>query len=213
MPSFTSLYLGVVVPAATLIPISMGIYKYRALTPRHRALWLYLCMAAVVNAIASIFSHSNNLPLLHVYTMLELIFLVRYYLLLFTYEKIRFYLKAILILFPLYCVINFLFFQSIYTFNSYTRPVEAIILMGCSLLYFMASSRAEDEASWTSIPDNWVNAGILLYFSGALGQFAFSNVVEATTAKPVILLIWVLHATLVLIMYILFTISFSKCRL
>ncbi|KAA2238991.1 hypothetical protein F0L74_22520 [Chitinophaga agrisoli] len=213
MPSFTSLYLGVVVPAATLIPITMGIFKFRALTPRLRALWLYLCMAAVINAIASIYSHHNNLPLLHVYTMLELIFLVRYYLLLFTHKRILFFLKAVLILFPLYCVINFLFIQDIYSFNSYTRPVEAIILIACSLLYFMASSREDDEERWTAVPDNWVNAGILLYFSGALGQFAFSNVVEATTAKPVILLIWVLHATLVLIMYILFTISFSKCRL
>src|ERR1044072_7524087 len=149
MSSLTSLYLGVIVPASTLIPITIGIIKYRRLVRRQRALLLYLCIAVTVNAIATIYSHHNNLPLLHVYTMLEFILLVRYYVLVFSGRKTVPYLVAAAIIFPVFCVVNFLFIQSIYTYNSYTRPVEAIFL--------------------------------------------------------------VLHATLVLIMYILFTIRFYKC--
>ena len=209
MSSLTSLYLGVIVPASTLIPITIGIIKYRRLVRRQRALLLYLCMAVTVNAIATIYSHHNNLPLLHVYTMLEFILLVRYYVLVFSGRKTVPYLVAAAIIFPVFCVVNFLFIQSIYTYNSYTRPVEAIFLVLCSLLYFAAPETGEEP--WADVPDNWVNAGILLYFSGALAQFSFSNVLEATAPHSVIMLILVLHATLVLIMYILFTISFYKC--
>lgn len=187
----------------------MGIYKYRRLPARQRALLLYLCVAVTINAIASIYSHQNNLPLLHIYTMLEFILLIRYYILIFRGRKIVPCLVAAGIIFPVFCVINFLFIQSIYTYNSYTRPLGAIILMLCSLLYIAAPSTGEEQ--WADVPDNWVNAGILLYFSGALAQFSFSNVLEATAPHSVIMLIYVLHATLVLIMYILFTISFYKC--
>lgn len=209
MSGLTSLYLGVIVPAATFIPITMGIFKYRRLPGRQRALLLYLGVAVTINTIATIYSHHNNLPLLHIYTMLEFILLVRYYVLVFKGRKIVPYLVAAGILFPVFCVINFLFIQSIYTYNSYTRPVEAIILVLCSLLYIAAPPTGEEQ--WADVPDNWVNAGILLYFSGALAQFSFSNVLEATAPHSVIMLIYVLHATLVLIMYILFTISFYKC--
>lgn len=198
-------------PASTFIPITMGFCHYRRLSARQRALLLYLCVAAVTNSIASIYSHRNNLPLLHIYTMLEFILLIRYYILVFSGKRIVPYLVAAGIIFPVFCVINFLFIQSIYTYNSYTRPVEAIILVLCSLLYIVKSSSGEEDQQWTDVPDNWVNAGILLYFSGALTQFSFSNVLEAVASHSVIMLILVLHATLVLIMYILFTISFYKC--
>jgi len=89
--------------------------------------------------------------------------------------------------------------------------VEAILLVCFSLYYFITTAADDEAAPWASQPDNWVNAGILLYFSGALAQFAFSNVVDVTASQAIKLLIWELHATLVLIMYILFTISFSKC--
>ncbi|WP_298732848.1 hypothetical protein [uncultured Chitinophaga sp.] len=209
MSSFTSLYLGVIVPAATCIPITMGIFKYRRLPRGQRALLTYLCMALMINAIATIYSHHNNLPLLHIYTMLEFILLARYYALVFSGRRIVPYLVAAAIIFPVFCIVNFLFIQRIYTYNSYTRPVEAIFLVLCSLLYFATPLKGEEQ--WADVPDNWVNAGILLYFSGALAQFSFSNVLEATAPHSVIMLILVLHATLVLIMYILFTISFYKC--
>ncbi|RAJ04237.1 hypothetical protein LX64_03117 [Chitinophaga skermanii] len=212
MPSFTTLYLGYIVPASTLLPIGYGFFHYKQLTPGLRAVLTYLCVAFTVNCIAIIFSHSNNLPLLHIYTIIEFVLLARCYLFIFTGSTARRVLIGMAIAFPVFAVLNFLFIQNIYTYNTYTRPIEAIVFIICSMLYFFRND-TETQRRWINVPNNWINAGILLYFSGAIGQFAFSNIVGAVAPLEIALLIWILHATLVLMMYISFTISFWKCKL
>jgi hypothetical protein len=180
-----------------------------------KVIFYYLVVDGIVNLVAIALADNDihNLPLLHVFTIMEFLMLSYFYLQVLRDKTARLVLRCLLIIFPLFCIVNFLFFQSINRFNTNTRPIEALIIMACSLAYF---SETNDTATkWSQIPVNWVNTGLLLYFSGALFIFSFSNVTENFMSKKyhaIYFLMWNVHATLVLSMYLLIAIGFSKCR-
>ena len=112
--------------------------------------------------------------------------------------------------FPLFAIMNSLYLQSLFHFNSYARGIEALIMIVFCLIYI---AKDHEEGSWGSVPENWVNAGILLYFSGSISQFTFSNVVSVHAPQYFKMIIWDIHATFVWIMYVLFSVGFGKKRL
>jgi hypothetical protein len=214
MPYLSYLYQGIIVPASVTIPLAAGMAKYRYLEKSLKVIVLYLTVAGVVNAIAALlaFHHVRNLPLLHIYTILELICLGVFFYFIFDSKVMGRWLLAVTFIISVFCIVNFLFLQSIYSFNSYTRPLEAIVLIAFAAFYFFIQASRNTVSRWTDQPENWMVTGIVFYFSSALAQFSFSNVVSATTSFDTKMVIWNIHATLVLLMYLLFTVGFLKCK-
>lgn len=210
--SVTMLYTGEIVPAITWLPIIVAICLYRNITQPMKAILLYLCVAVVFNYAATISSHSNNLPLLHIYTVVELLLVIRFYFLILPDKRMKKAVIILSILFSSWAIINSLLVQNIYGFNSYSRATEALIMIIFGMLYIIHTAKDDSNEEWSHKPENWVNAGLLLYFSGALFQFAFSNIVSAHAPVVFKMAIWDIHATFVLIMYLLFTVAFFKCR-
>jgi hypothetical protein len=214
MQSLAYLYMGVIVPASVIIPIAFAIVKYRHINKPLSIIFWYLLFAGVVNACAAFlaFRHINNLPLLHVYTIAEFLFLSLFFYRFTGRPPLRQLILGCLLLFPLYGIVNFIFIQGLHVFNSYTRPVEAILLIVFSLVYFYIQSVDNHNGTWHTQPETWIVIGILIYFSSSLVQFSFSNVVSSLVSKDIKLFIWATHATLVLIMYLLFAVGFAKCK-
>lgn len=209
------IYTGIIVPVSILIPIGVAASKRKYADRALKIIWYYLLLDSVVNVLAVVLANHeiNNLPVLHVFTIFEFVLMSYFYLSVLKEETAGRIIKYLLILFPVFCILNFLFFQSIYQFNTYARPVEALIIMGCSLAYFGQSNDAETR--WLLNPINWINTGILLYFSGALFIFSFSNLTVNELSEKyhaINILMWNIHATLLLIMYLLIAFGFSKCR-
>jgi hypothetical protein len=113
---------------------------------------------------------------------------------------------VLMIVYPTLCVVNFSFFQSIYQFNTYTRPLEAIIIIVFSTIYLSGQNNA-DKTDFIHNGGRWVASGFLVYFYSSLFQFIFSNLVSHHASRPVKLFIWNLHDTFVLIMYIFFFVA------
>lgn len=208
------IYTGVIVPVSVLIPIGIAVSKRKHTNRPLKIIWYYLLLDCLINVLAVVLANRkiNNLPVLHVFTIIEFVLMSFFYLSILKHETVGTIIKYLLVIFPIFCVLNFLFFQSIYQFNTYARPVEALIIMGCSLAYFAQSNDA--ETSWSLNPVNWINIGILLYFSGALFIFSFSNLtVNKMNEKyyAINILMWNIHATLLLLMYLLIAFGFSKC--
>jgi len=209
------IYAIIIVPISILIPITVTIINRKFFDESLKIIFYYLLVDGIINIFAAVLAAFgiHNLPVLHVFTVLELLLLSYFYLLVLKNKTIRTAIKYLMILFPILCIINFSFFQSINHFNTNTRPIEALILMGCSLAYFAQTNDA--NIKWSLNPLNWINTGILLYFSGALFIFSFSNISEGELSKKyqaIYTLMWNIHATLVLAMYLLFAVGFSKCR-
>jgi hypothetical protein len=215
MPSVNYIYTAVIVPTGVLIPIGIAAYQRKYINKALRIIWYYLLLDGAANILASTLAEFNihNLPVLHIYTIIEFLMLSYFYLLVLNDKTTRVIIKCLMVLFPVFCIVNFLFFQSINHFNTNTRPVEALIVMACSLAYFAQTN--DNSIKWSLNPVNWMNIGILLYFSGALFIFSFSNMVVSHMSKKyqaINILMWNIHATLVLAMYLLFAVGFSKCR-
>lgn len=198
-------YQGYIVPASTLIPLVAGLVNYKKISKATHALTIYLCFAFLINVAGATLAayRINNMPLLHIYTLFELVAVMWYYKLAFNTKVTDRWINIIMIIYPVICIVNFSFFQSLYEFNTYTRPLEAIIIAITSCIYLSKQGNVENKDAVNSA-GRWIASGFLLYFCSSFFQFVFSNVVSHNVSKPVKMVIWNLHATFVLIMYIIF---------
>lgn len=217
MPSAKFIFMGLIVPVSVLIPISFAVFKYKHADRALLLILYYLLLDGLVNILTAVLAdiRINNLPLLHIFTILEFLLLSFFYIKILKEGLIRKIIRFLIVVFPLICIINLIFFQSIFRFNTYTRPLEVLMIMAYSLAYFAQINEADNEKSWSSNPLNWINTGVLLYFSGALFVYSFSNLTTAYTSPKYYLLnllIWNIHAALLLAMYLLFSWGFYICR-
>lgn len=187
----------------------MFLYKRKYADRATNIIFYYLIAAGLINAAAIILARNGirNLPLLHLYTVVETVFFLSYFRAIFDSARIKSILIFVMVAFALCCILNLVFIQSIFTFNTHTRPLEALIITGTCLLYFYKSGFSEH---WLGLPVNWINMGILIYFPAASIIFILSNYFtfvklddEMTTV------VWNMHASMVIGMYLMFTKAFS----
>lgn len=206
-------FMAVIVPLSILLPIFLGLIKFKQLAPGARILFWYLVVAGLTNFTVTIIAkylHKNNLPLIHIFTVAEVIFFTLYYRYL-SGSRNRIFI-FIPVLFTILSVINTIFFQSIFTYNSYTRSAEAIICIFFALNYFAGLAAASSNKKTANQPDFYFNTGIFLYFSGAFMLFVFSNFIITNLSKTNFFIIWNIHAALLLLMYLLFSMAFLLCK-
>jgi hypothetical protein len=204
-----NMFLTYIVPLSILIPILFGLLHFNALKTSAKLLFYYLVASGLINlaAIILVSFRMTNLPLLHLYTIVEAVLILSYFRMLFSEPIIKKILLLISILFPLICIINFTFIQSIYTFNTYTRPLEAILITFFCLLYLYKSGFTED---WLSKPTSWFNIGILMYFPVVCMIFILSNyMVFVTKNKAMNLIVWQFHGIMAMVMYFAWAKGFS----
>lgn len=208
-----SFYLGYAVPASTLIPITAGIIYYKKLSTAMHRIILYLCIALFFNIVGSVLAsyRINNLPGLHLYTLAELVAITWYYRAAFPNGWANKWTTIVMVAFPILCVINFSYFQSIYTFNTYTRPLEAVLVIVFSSIYLSRQGNFDQKENLNKA-GRLVASGFLLYFCSSFFQFIFSNVISRISNRTITDVIWCLHATFVLIMYIMFFVAIKHER-
>ncbi|MDT3403883.1 hypothetical protein [Mucilaginibacter terrae] len=205
MKEFVLFFMDYIVPGSTLLPLGAGLLYYKQLNKPLRTLLLYLAMAFTLNVIGTVLANYgvNNLPGLHLYTICEVVLLMLYFKAAFDNAKADKIINIILWAFPLLCIINFSFFQSLYEFNTYTRPLGALIVIVASILYLAVQSDFK-KPELITVSGRIVASGFLIYFCSSLFQFIFSNVLSHHVAKEVRKIIWEIHACLVIIMYLFF---------
>lgn len=203
-----------VAPASVLLPIAVFLPRYRVAGRALKILFYFLLISAAVNGVATVMAtyHMRNLPLLHLYTAVEGMLLFYYFRTVFTSPLNARIAGWLVVLFPVLSILNFAFLQSLHEFNTYTRPLEAILITACCFLYIAESSSREEEIAWTTVPYNWVKAGLLLYFPAAFAIFTFSNHMITSGNYAMANKVWFVHAILVVVMYVCFAIAFLKCR-
>ncbi|TKC01264.1 hypothetical protein [Pedobacter cryotolerans] len=206
------MFLTYIVPLSILIPILIGLFNYKNLQTSGKFVFYYLVASGLINlaAIVLVAFRMTNLPLLHLYTIVEAVLLLSYFRTIFTNHLIRKFLLYIIIIFPLLCIINFTFIQSIFTFNTYTRPLEAILITFFCLLYLYKSGFTEN---WINKQTSWFNMGILLYFPVVCIIFILSNyMVFVSKNKELNLMIWQFHAIMSMVMYLAMAKGFSLTK-
>ncbi len=207
-----TLIVGYIVPLSILFPIIIFLFKYKFASKATKYLFYYLIAAALINlaALVVVRMGMRNLPLLHLYTLVETLFFLAYFHSIFDSVRIKNAIKFLMFAFPILCIINFVFIQDLFTYNTYTRPLEALIVTTICMLYFYKSGFSEN---WLNSPINWLNMGILIYFPAASIIFILSNYFTFVGGnREMTRSIWNLHAFLVLAMYLIWTKGFSLIK-
>jgi hypothetical protein len=199
-------YIGIIAPSIILIPIGIAASRYASLPKPVRFVFFYLIISACINLVAILLSYRgiNNLPLLHLLTLFELFFLLHYFSGLFD-QRLAKAIKYACWICILFCVINAIWLQSIFSFNSYARGLEAIVFILVSLLYFVVLPERR-KTSW----DIFIVAGLLLYYAGSFFLYLFSNFLKPGHGMSTT--VWNINATLVVIMYLLISVGIIKCN-
>jgi hypothetical protein len=205
----------VVVPLSILLPLLIGVLKYRQLSVSAKLIHWYLIVSAIFTGASLLISryyHQNSMPVSHLFTLIELGMITFFYKALLGAGKKNNVYNYIILVFAVVCVINALFFQSIYTYNSYTKSIEAIICILFAMKYFAAMASGTASTKIVTAPDFYFNTGLFLYFSGAFMLFVFSNFIVTKLSLNDFYTIWTIHSSLVLLMYLLFSTAFLLCK-
>lgn len=208
------LYIGIIVPASILIPIGIVSIKYKTCPFEIKLLFFYLLVSVVIYLLSTIMAvyHIENIFIIHIDTIIESIFFLQFFYIILHHKKIKKWIKLFQIIFPVFCCCNIIFIQGFYRYNTYSRPVEACIFMGLSMYYWWQSGNGTVRP-WKQIPTNWIVSGMLIYFSGSFLLFISSNFIVTNYDVASNILVWNIHATFILVMYLLFSIGFSKCKI
>lgn len=205
-------YFAIVVPASIILPVLPAILKYKVLSRELKIISWYLIFAAFASVFTSTLAYYriNNMPAMHVYTLIEFVLLVHFYKVTLNKMGTSKWLALLTPSFFLLCIVNVLFFQGIYIYNTYTKSIEALLVILLAVIYFKRKlDNMENEVGHRS-SIFLVNTGLLLYFAGSFVFFIIPNMV----LKDMVIsrLIWCTHATFLLVMYLLFAVALWKYK-
>ncbi len=208
----TKLFLQVAIPLSVLAPILIGTFYYRRFFTGMRIVLYYLAIAFAFNLFAALLSrqHINNMPLLHLYTVVEFACCALFFRNALEGTRISKFIPFLIGAFTLLSILNTCFLQDIFSFNSYSRSLEAVLLILLCLFFFYKLLGAKVDAARRSVPYLWAGMGFFFYFSGSLFLFLFPEFEHAEFS--IYQLAWLIHALLVLLMYTFFSIAFYLTR-
>lgn len=194
-----------------LIPIAISFYRFHQRTIEMKALslLLYLIFSLdIINKILSYFSMSN-LFIWHIYTPIEFYF----YCFIFSKQIVpplsKSFFRSVLYAFGAVALLNMLFVQGFAQFNSYTRVLEGLIFISFSVVLLFQLFRQEESVPFQNKPMFWFASAVLLYFSGNLFVFIFSNFILQYFIN-LNKIVWTSNALLNYITYILFAVALWK---
>lgn len=199
-------------PLAVTAPLVMAWYKYAFAPPAFRILAYHLSFVALTSALSAILwlMDENNLPLLHIYTIIEFAFIVFYFSRLFG-GRISKTVWAGVAVFSVFAVIHATFRQGWNLFNTLPRSMESlVVIILCITCYVRMLSEPKSE-NLARDPVFWLNTGWIYYFSGALFLFTMSNYI-LPLHHTLNIWVWTLHALFSDMLYLFIFIGLWQIR-
>ncbi|MEO5912318.1 MAG: hypothetical protein ABIP95_15635 [Pelobium sp.] len=163
-------------------------------------------------SLAFWFMAKNNLPLLHLYVAGGFMLLAWFYnTILNSFINSRI-IWSLAILFLVFTIVNTVFFQRIYEFNSNAVTVESILIIIFALFTytFFLNDIVKESTKHDIKSLNWINAGLFIYHSSTLIIFYFGTVITQSFSKSLNQYTWVFNSFFSIVMYFCFFIGFWK---
>lgn len=197
-------------PYCILIPLWLSFQKRNYQQSYSRPLFFYFLVATIVQAASYVLwlLKVNNLPLLHLYTPLEFLLVTYIFYSVSSSERLKLLLKIICIAFLFFSLINSLFIQSVYRFNSYAKTLESFFLILICINWFFNTLT---DVNGYQKPFAWMASGFLIYFSGSLLLYVLSNYLLSFVQQWQ-LYAWYFHTFLLLVQYILTVVGLCYVR-
>ena len=178
-----------------IISVGLSFFHWKRLPSTFQRLAFYLCLNLLVEIALRIMSpyKLNNLPLLHVYTLLEFILFSWIYRSMGIFDKWssqQFWTFVTVV--AALIVANSLFLQSIFIYNSYAKSLVQACLVFYSIAYIF--QLRPQTPSYQAL--NILNTAVLTYYAGSSFIFMAGNVALLIENSEVI---WVLNVAFIVI--------------
>lgn len=173
----------------------------------------YLLLQIAIEVPADVLSRlqKNNMPLLHIYVLLEFIILSTFYrFLLSPYHG--FWLKFsiyFILLISILIVVNSFLIQDFMTFNSYAKTLTNVLFLSYSVLYFYFLLQRDNELNPYESGFILINAAVLFYYSASLFVF-MTGQIKIIATSPFYIYIWVFNSIASITMRVLIFIAIWK---
>ncbi|MBD0254318.1 MAG: hypothetical protein ICV83_01260 [Cytophagales bacterium] len=125
----------------------------------------------------------NNLPLFHLFTLIELLFFGWVYEQVFINVLLKRIVAVLTVVLGVFTVGNSILWESIWTFNSISATAEGVYLIVLSLLLFRQLLLQDEVMFLDRHPLFWLNSGVLLYFAGNLFVFMLQHAIAGSAQK------------------------------
>ena len=111
-------------------------------------------------------------------------------------------------LFTCFSIVALLFIQGLDELPSVVRTTESFLVTFLALIFFVVLLRDMHIERLQHSSAFWFATGVLTYFSGSIFMFLFANQIQiGLSAFALIDLIWSIHGTLLILLYITYTIA------
>jgi hypothetical protein len=158
------------------VPLTIALLRYRKLAVDQRRLIPFLVVALITDCTTTyLIKGESNLPLLHLYTVLEFGLLLEVFRGYFNSKKINSLSVVLIILFVGFSIYFAFFMGGLPGLNSYPRGIECFILLGFSLYFYFNLLQNLQVEKVYSFPMFWITTAILVYFAGNLFLFVAGN--------------------------------------
>lgn len=195
------------------LPLILAVKNYKSYTVALKYVTWYLVLSAATQVISfALWKMSrNNYPILHVYTLFEYFVILGFYSSVLEGIISKLVTRVLLYTFLLFSVFDSLFIESIFLFNTYSRSIEALILITLAICWFIkiVGETEEERAGTQGI--NYINSGFFIYFSSSIIMFSYSSFIEKMSINSR-LNVWTIHTFLVVQLYILIFIGLWKAK-
>lgn len=196
-----------------------GACAYALLVRKHlsrtfRALTPFLVVSGGIQLISMLlwlFS-VKNLPLLHVYVPVGFSCLIWFYKHVFKQAVHPLILPVTAILFVLFSLVNTLFFQDLFTYNSSALLLESVLVIILTLSAFLLAQHAFVQEEYIHLTNglNWIHSGLLIYFLSSSLVYHFGDSITRILPTELARYVWALHSFFSMVMYSLFCVGIWK---
>lgn len=200
-------------PAVLFVPLFLSLWYYKHFPAALKNISYYMIVSAVTQVLSYIFwkQSKNNFPILHVYTVVEYLLLLKFY-----HSILKGFLSTVvylclLIIIPLFFITDSLFIENIHTYNTFSRSIEALVIIFLAMCCYIKIVSDDREDSRLQKPLKFINSAFLIYFSGSVMLFSFASSF-AKLALKLSIGIWALHTLLAVTLYTLIALGLWKYR-
>ena len=180
---------------APLIALLLGVLlfylnKRKVVYPDNLLIYFLICQVTL-NTIAPVLESKsiNNHWVYHLNSLLTVLIFTTYFLKSLRYKKV---VLTGLLVFVFFWLINIVWIQPYYTFNSYSYSLGAFLIVLYSLLNFRELITTMPTQKILSLKDFWILTGLLTYFGSCFFIFISYNYLSEIDAKNVGIL-WKIH--------------------
>lgn len=196
-----------------VISIGYALLQYKRLTNDNKWFAWFVSSVFLMQVLSSYLSSQgwNNMPVLHLYTLVVGVFLFEYYARNLSAVLESRILRIGLLVFIVGSVLNSLFVQNIYSFNSYALTGFSIIMVILSLSTFILSQdiELENDEDWTGF--RWINSGLFVFHTSNIVLFYFGDIImDRTFPNQIGKLAMLPHSFFSTVMYTCFSIGIWK---